>query len=134
MKEQKNIDKTYKTWEKEFKKGFTAYIILKFLSEKDMYGYEIKARLDDLVMLKTQFQESGIYQNLKKLKSKKFVTSETRKSDVGPYIITKSGIELLKTFTNHFIYPVSKSIVEMIESKNTKGEISETVSHRRSEN
>ena len=126
MKEKKNIDKTYRSWEKEFKKGFTAYIILHFLSENDMYGYEIKAKLDDLMMLRTQFQESGIYQNLKKLKSKKFVTSETRKSDVGPkrkyYIITKTGNELLKTFTNQFIYPISKSIVEMIESEKIKGE------------
>jgi len=126
MKENKKIDKTYRSWEKEFKKGFTAYIILHFLSVKDMYGYEIKAKLDEKMMLRTQFQESGIYQNLKKLNSKKFVTSEIRKSDVGPkrkyYIITKSGKELLKSFTDQFIYPVSKSIVEIIESDKNKGD------------
>jgi len=126
VKIEKIIEKTSKTWEKEFKKGFTAYIILRFLSGKDMYGYEIKSKLDELMQSNTQFQESGIYQNLKKLKSKKFVTSETRKSKKGPkrkyYIITKSGKELLKIFTNNFIYPVSKSIVEMIESEKIKGE------------
>ena len=125
MSVEKKIEKTYKAWEKEFKKGFTAYIILRFLSKKDMYGYEIKGKLDESLNSDTQFQESGIYQNLKKLKSKKFVTSETRKSEKGPkrkyYIITKSGKELLKTFTNNFIYPVSKSIVEMIESEKKIG-------------
>lgn len=119
MHNKKRIEKTFKAWEKEFKKGFTAYIILKLLNKKDMYGYEIKAKLDEILVSDVQIQESGIYQNLKKLKSKKFVTSEARKSEVGPkrkyYIITKSGIELLNEFTNHFIYPVSKSIVEMIE-------------------
>ena len=124
MKTQKIIEKTFKTWEKEFKKGFTAYIILRLLSNRDMYGYEIKAKLDDMLVSDVQFQESGIYQNLKKLKSKKFVISETKKSEKGPkrkyYIITKSGKELLKTFTNNFIYPVSKSIVEMIESDKLK--------------
>ncbi|MBN2790350.1 MAG: PadR family transcriptional regulator [Candidatus Delongbacteria bacterium] len=130
----KNIEKTYKVWEKEFKKGFSSYIILKLLNDKDMYGYEIKAKLDEILVSDVQFQESGIYQNLKKLKSKKFVTSEIRKSEVGPkrkyYIITKSGIELLKTFTDHFIYPVSKSIVEMIESEKKKGDLSETANNR----
>ncbi|NOR45928.1 MAG: PadR family transcriptional regulator [Candidatus Delongbacteria bacterium] len=124
MKTQKIIEKTFKTWEKEFKKGFSSYIILKLLNDKDMYGYEIKAKLDEILVSDVQFQESGIYQNLKKLKSKKFVISDTRKSEKGPkrkyYIITKSGKELLKTFTNNFIYPVSKSIVEMIESDKLK--------------
>ncbi|MDA3884762.1 MAG: PadR family transcriptional regulator [Candidatus Delongbacteria bacterium] len=123
---QKKIEKTYKAWEKEFKKGFSSYIILKLLNDKDMYGYEIKAKLDEILVSDVQFQESGIYQNLKKLKSKKFVISEIRKSEKGPkrkyYIITKSGIELLNEFTTHFIYPVSKSIVEMIERDKNKGE------------
>lgn len=126
MSIEKKIEKTYKAWEKEFKKGFTAYIILKMLNEKDMYGYEIKAKLDDILVSNVQFQESGIYQNLKKLKGKKFVVSETRKSEVGPkrkyYIITKSGIQLLNTFTTHFIYPVSKSIVDMIEREKKQGD------------
>ena len=123
---EKKIEKTYKAWEKEFKKGFTAYIILRFLSKRDMYGYEIKAKLDESLNSDVQFQESGIYQNLKKLKSKKFVVSEIRKSEKGPkrkyYIITKSGIKLLNIFTNNFIYPVSKSIVEMIESEKNQGD------------
>ena len=126
MSTQKRIEKTIKAWEKEFKKGFTAYIILKFLKEKDMYGYEIKAKLDELLNSDIQFQESGIYQNLKKLKNKKFVKSETRDSEKGPkrkyYIITRSGSELLKTFTDNFIYPISKSIVEMIEIEKILGE------------
>ena len=44
MSTKKRIEKTLKAWEKEFKKGFSAYIILKLLNEKDMYGYEIKAK------------------------------------------------------------------------------------------
>ena len=61
MKLYKKIDKTFKAWEREYKKGFTAYIILYFLSEIDMYGYEIKIKLEEFVKSTTQFQESSMW-------------------------------------------------------------------------
>ena len=120
MKIHKGVAKTLISWEKEYKKGFIAYTILYFLNENDMYGYEISKRLNSFVKSDVQFEESGIYQNLKKLKSKNFVKSEIRDSHRGPYrkyyIITESGQSLLNAFTDKLIYPISKSLVEMIEN------------------
>jgi PadR family transcriptional regulator PadR len=120
MKIYKHVDKTLVVWEQEYKKGFTAYMILYFLNTNDMYGYEIKNKLENFTSSDLQFQESGIYKNLKKLKIKNYVKSEIRSSDKGPnrkyYTITESGRNLLKTFTEEIIYPVSKSIVNLIEN------------------
>lgn len=121
MKIHKQVNKTLTSWEKEYKKGFMAYMILYFLNTKDMYGYEIKSKLDDIFSSEVQFQESSIYQNLKKLKNSDYVKSEERSSDKGPnrkyYCITESGKSLLNIFTDKIIYPVSKYLVEMIENE-----------------
>ena len=118
MPHQKNIEKTLNAWEKEFKKGFTQYIILVLLKEKSMHGYEIKNRLENMTNQLVSFKDSGIYQILKKLSKREFVTFETRKSQKGPdrkcYTITDSGNEIVQIFSSKYMGPIYKSIMEIL--------------------
>ncbi len=119
MKIQKNVKRTLKLWNKEYKKGFFSYIILLLLKERPMYGFEIANKILELTNKKVSFQESGIYHILKKLKEKGFVTAEWQKSNKGPnrkyYSITESGEQLLKIFTKDYILPISNAVNSLIE-------------------
>jgi len=119
MKLQKNVKRTLKLWNKEYKKGFFSYIILLLLKECPMYGFEIANKILELTNNKVSFQESGIYHILKKLKEKGFVTAEWQKSNKGPnrkyYSITESGEQLLKIFTKDYILPINNAVNKLIE-------------------
>ena len=114
----KNVQKTLKMWNREYKKGLFSYLILLFLKEKSMYGFEISRKLSGIIDPKVSFEESGIYHALKKLKEKKFVTSEWQRSDKGPkrkyYTITESGRELILQFTKIYIIPINGAINQLI--------------------
>ena len=47
MKPNDNVQKTLKLWDKEYKKGFTSYMVLVLLKDRSMYGYELKATLEN---------------------------------------------------------------------------------------
>ena len=119
MKYSKSIEKTLHQWDKEYKKGFTSYIILLFLKSETLYGYEIKDKLEELTDHAIIYQESGIYQILKKLNSKKLVTSEKKTSSKGPvrkyYSITDSGTELLEIFTQQYVLPINRALDNLIK-------------------
>lgn len=119
MKISKNIEKTLLQWDKEYKKGFTSYVILLFLKKQPMYGYEIKNNLENMTDRRTTFQDSGIYQILKKLNFKKLVTTEIRESTKGPkrkyYSITEDGIELINLFTWNYALPINKALRKLID-------------------
>jgi len=118
MKNQKYIEKTLYQWDKEYKKGFTSYVILIFLKKQTMYGYEIKSKLEELTSSAITYQDSGIYQILKKLSSKKMVTIEIRKSNKGPkrkyYSITEAGLQLIEVFTKQYVMPTNRALEELI--------------------
>lgn len=118
MKNQKYIEKTLHQWDKEYKKGFTSYVILIFLKKQTMYGYEIKSKLEELTSSAITYQDSGIYQILKKLSSKKMVTIEIRKSNKGPkrkyYSITEAGLQLIEVFTKQYVMPTNRALEELI--------------------
>jgi len=115
----KNIKKTLKLWNKEYKKGFFSYIILLLLKARSMYGFEICNQLLEITKKKVSFQESGIYHILKKLNEKKFITAEWKESNLGPkrkyYNITDSGIQLLKIFTENYIVPINNAVSKLIK-------------------
>ena len=121
MKYSKNVEKTLKLWDKEYKKGFTSYVILLFLKTETLYGYEIKGKLEELTSKAISYQDSGIYQILKKLSSKKLVTSEKRESNKGPmrkyYSITDAGIQLIELYTIHYVLPINKALNDLIRKK-----------------
>ncbi len=121
MKYSKNVEKTLKLWDKEYKKGFTSYVILLFLKTETLYGYEIKGKLEELTSNAISYQDSGVYQILKKLSSKKLVTSEKRESNKGPmrkyYTITDAGIQLIELYTIHYVLPINKALNDLIRKK-----------------
>jgi PadR family transcriptional regulator len=121
MNYSKNVEKTLKQWDKEYKKSFTSYVILLFLKTETLYGYEIKNKLEELTSNAISFQDSGIYQILKKLNSKKFVTSEKRNSNKGPtrkyYSITDAGLQLIELYTMHYVLPINKALDDLIKEK-----------------
>ena len=112
-----NVKETLKIWNREYKKGFFSYITLLMLREKSMYGFEIINRLQEITNGQVAFQASGIYQVLKKLSNKGFVTEHWQKSDKGPrrkyYNITNSGDQLLEVFTRQYILPINDKINKM---------------------
>ncbi len=122
MKLYKNVEKTLDSWDKEFKKGLTSYMILLLLRNGKMYGYEIKQQLCHSTEDKLDFNESAIYQILKKLQSKGFIDSEWGVAEKGPkrkyYSITKSGLQLVSVFTRNFIIPMRKSLETIMPKGN----------------
>lgn len=121
MKLKKDVNKTLVLWEKEYKKGFTAYMVLIFLTKEKKYGYQVTTDLSKMTDNKVQFRESTIYQILKKLEKKKFVESEWVVSKKGPkrkyYSITETGKELVIAFSNDFIIPINKGMqIQLNES------------------
>ena len=114
-----NVEETLKLWNREYKKGFFAYITLLMLKEKPMYGFEINNRFLEITRNSFTFQASAIYQILKKLSSKGFVKSHWRKSDKGPnrkyYTITAAGDQLLRIFTESCVLPIYNEVSKMID-------------------
>ncbi len=116
----KNVENLLKSWEKKHRKGFTPYMVLVLLSEKEMYGYEIRQRLDELSGNMT-FQESSIYQILKKFTKKGIVQAFSKKSPKGPdrkyYTLTESGETLLEKYSERYIFPTYSAVASIIQKK-----------------
>ena len=78
--------------EKSLLSGSTAMLLLKLLSEKDMYGYELVAEVSKVVNVK----EGTIYPILKRLTNEHYFETYLRESTEGPprkyYHLTAAGI------------------------------------------
>jgi PadR family transcriptional regulator PadR len=118
MKFCKNVEKTLNIWEKEYKKGLTAYMILLMLTKGIKYGYEIKQNLEVLTDERITFNESSIYQMLKHMESKGFISSEWVKTEKGPkrkyYKVLPSGVQLVKIFGENYVEPMQTALNAMI--------------------
>ena len=116
----KDVGQMLKTWEKEYKKGFSGYFVLLLLRERSMYGLEINKRLMEISQSKIVFQESAIYQVLKKLKNNGMVSIKWLKSNQGPprkyYNLEKPGEKLLKLFTKEYILPLINTSNQLIRN------------------
>jgi|GEM_PF-817351 len=119
----KSDEKILKQWEREFKKGLVSYLILLLLLEKEMYGYELTHTLNGLSKGQITYQESGVYQILKKLNKKKIVTWFHQSSPRGParkyYRLTDRGRELLKRFTNEQVLSFKAQMERLIDEDST---------------
>jgi len=119
MEVSKNVQHMLNNWGKEYKKGFMGYFILLLLKERSMYGFELNKKLLEISQSKIIFQESGIYQILKNLKKNGMVSTQWKKSSLGPkrkyYTIEKSGEKLLILFTKDFILPILKTASQMVK-------------------
>ena len=119
MKYSKDVERTLSQWDKEYKKGFTSYVILVLLKKQTMYGYEIKNKLGEFSNNSMTYQDSGIYQILKKLTSNKLLTFKVVNSDKGPprkyYSITKTGEKLVDKFTVKCVLPTNQALSDLIK-------------------
>lgn len=77
----------------QLKRGILDGCILKIIGEKETYGYEIISILEKYGF--GSLSEGTIYPILKRLQNKGFITSELKKSSLGPkrkyYKITTDG-------------------------------------------
>lgn len=82
-------------------KGLLEGCILKIISEGETYGYEITSRLKKSGF--TDLNEGSVYPVLIRLKKKKLVDSQMKKSSLGPrrkyFRMTSQGEEYLNSFT-----------------------------------
>jgi len=83
----------------ELLKGSTSIILLSLLSEKEMYGYEIADKVQDISEGYLSYKEGTLYPALKRLELTGLVESYWQKSSEGPrrkyYRITSVGKKAL---------------------------------------
>lgn len=87
--------------EENLKVGTLDILILKLLTEKELYGYEIKQLIFERSEKTILIKEGSLYGPLYRMEKKQFITA--RKEVVGKkrfrnyYSITKLGMQYLKT-------------------------------------
>ncbi len=121
MKLKKNVQKTMVVWQREYKKGLTAYMILLLLKDDSLYGYQLTTMMTELMCNRVVFKENAIYSILKQLHKKEFVSYEWKNSTKGPkrkyYQITDSGNQLIETFTNEYVTPMLNGLGSLVATK-----------------
>lgn len=95
----------------QFKKGVIEMCVLKMISEKDMYGFEVIEHISDEI----DVNENTIYPILRRLTKQEFFETYTESMSVGAprkyYKITNNGAEQLSMYENEwgtFIRSVSR--------------------------
>ena len=99
----------------QLKKGIIEICVLKVISQKDMYGFEIIELLND----KLQTNENTIYPLLRRLTKQNLLENYEKKSNTGAprkyYRITSKGVETLQNYLvewETFIKEVNKILEE----------------------
>ncbi|ATO45469.1 hypothetical protein C5L30_001951 [Companilactobacillus farciminis] len=94
----------------ELLKGSLEGIVLQHISKGETYGYEITSYLIDLGF--EDIVEGTVYTVLLRLQKNGYITSEKRKSEVGPprkfYRLTTDGEKYLKTFWEKWAFLAEK--------------------------
>lgn len=79
----------------ELLKGSTEMVLLSLLAQKDMYGYEIAERIEQLSEGYLRYKEGTLYPALKRLEMQGWVETYWQQSSEGPrrkyYRLTKAG-------------------------------------------
>lgn len=100
----------------QFKKGILDGCVLKIISEQETYGYEIINILEKYGF--GSLSEGTIYPILKRLQNRGFVTSEFKKSSLGPkrkyYSITNEGKEQFDEFVGMW-NDISSNVNQLLE-------------------
>lgn len=85
-------------------KGIIDGCILKVISKKETYGYEISEELRNFGFF--DISEGTIYPLLLRLEKNELITSEYKESQIGPkrkyFSITSNGLEELDDFYNNW--------------------------------
>lgn len=79
----------------ELLKGSTEMVLLSLLAQKDMYGYEIAERIEQLSEGYLRYKEGTLYPALKRLEMQGWVETYWQQSSEGPrrkyYRLTQAG-------------------------------------------
>ena len=90
--------------------------ILKIISLKETYGYEIIEQLDQHGF--KGIKEGTLYPLLVRLNRKELIKSEMRPSSLGPkrkyYQITKDGLDMLQSFEDSF-YDIYNTVLHILK-------------------
>jgi len=117
---EETVENILHAWGKEYKKGFMGYFVLLFLKERPMYGFELSRKFSEISDGTILFQESGIYQFLKKMSRCGVVLGEWKESERGPrrryYKLQDSGYLLLDEFTRRYILPILRTAGRLVET------------------
>ncbi len=86
-------------------KGLLEGCILEVISQEETYGYAITEQLNEQGF--SDLNEGSVYPVLIRLNKKGLVTSQSRKSELGPrrkyFQITDAGIEALSNFRKNWL-------------------------------
>lgn len=101
----------------QFKKGLVEICVLKIISKKDMYGFEIIEKLrDDL-----DINENTVYPLLRRLTTQGLFETYNVESEIGPrrkyYKITEEGLNQLSNYLTEWNLFLSK-VNNILEEKN----------------
>lgn len=95
--------------------------ILKIISQKETYGYEIIEQLDKHGF--KGIKEGTLYPLLVRLNRKNLIKSEMRPSTLGPkrkyYQITNDGKEMLSSFEESF-YSIYNNVLNILKGDNNE--------------
>ncbi|MCM2533171.1 PadR family transcriptional regulator [Neobacillus pocheonensis] len=84
---------------RELVKGSTSLILLQFLNERDMYGYELVKELEQKSDNGLSVKEGTLYPALHKLEKQEYIECYWQEQEKGParkyYRITQAGKEIL---------------------------------------
>ncbi len=101
-----------------FKKGYVELLILKLLSDADLYGYEMTQLIVERGDGYIKVPEGSLYPTLYKLEDKKLISSYEKQ--VGKrmrrvyYHIEQTGLDRLKELIKEY-YSVNECITKIIE-------------------
>lgn len=97
-------------------KGLLEGCILEVISHGETYGYEITERLNALGF--RDLNEGSVYPVLIRLNKKGYVTSQTKKSPLGPkrkyFYMTSEGVVFLKTFKEEW-FDISGVVTQVLK-------------------
>ena len=104
----------------EMLKGILEGCVLEIISEKEIYGYEITRRLNELGF--SDVVDGTVYTILVRLEKNKLVEITKKKSDMGPprkfFTLNEAGYEELKKFWEKWEFVYTKMNQLKKEGKN----------------
>ena len=111
-----------------FKKGYVEMLLLKLLSERDLYGYEMTQLIVERGGGYIKIPEGSLYPTLYKIEDKGYISSYQKQ--VGKrlkriyYHIEESGLQYLTQLIKEY-YAVNECVTKIIEYENSDNTNSE---------
>ena len=124
------LDQLLFKWEGVYKKGLLSFWILLLLDERPSYAYEMAGEIRRISQGSISVDEKSLYRALSRFEKTGLLTSEQKKSDIGPprryYSLSDLGRDLLLRFIERniavFTSPEVESKIEHLLGDRPKNE------------